>query len=65
MSNEPGRWKLSDLRTMLDDGEGPVMDELIKIADLLENEGNQNFVLGKVIIENDLRGDDGEESDDD
>jgi hypothetical protein len=63
MSDEPGRWKLSDLRTMLDDGEGPVMNELSKIADLLENEGNKNFILGKVIIENDLHKD--EESDND
>lgn len=65
MSNEPGRWKLSDLKRFIDDGDGPVGDELSKIATLLEEEESSNFIFGKVIIENDLINDDDKESDDD
>jgi hypothetical protein len=63
--NEPGRWKLSDLKTFIDDGEGPVADELNKIVKIMEEEHNSNFILGKVIIENDILDDDDDEEDTD
>jgi hypothetical protein len=61
---EPGRWQLSELKQFIDDGDGPIADELNKIVKILEEEKNSNFILGKIIIENDMIEDDDDEEDD-
>ena len=64
-NNDPGRWSLADLMQCLNDSEGPLHEHLTRIANLLETEGNQNFILGKVIIENDLEAEEEEVEEDD
>ena len=61
---DPGNWKLSELHQLIDDGEGPIADELNKIVKIMEEEKNSNFILGKVIITNDMLDDDEDEDDD-
>lgn len=64
--NDPGRWKLSDVKALVEStgDDGAVLETLSKIAKMVEDEQSSNFILGKVIIENDLLDDDDEEDDD-
>lgn len=64
---DSGRWKLSDVKALVDstgDG-GKVLETLANIVQLLEAEQSSNFIIGKVIIENDLLDAEEEENDDD
>lgn len=66
MSNSyqnPGEWKLSDVKALIE-GEtedNPIVEVLSKIFTMTTEEANPNFILGKVVIENDLLDDDEDE----
>jgi hypothetical protein len=61
--NDPGRWSLVDLKQCLENGDGPLYDHLMSISELIEQEKSSNFILAKVIIENDLDDEDADEID--
>lgn len=64
--SEPGEWTLSDLKSLIETStaaDGHIISTLRKIADMMEKEQMSNFILGKVIITNDLSDDEDEEED--
>lgn len=65
---DAGQWRLSDLKNLIEcatAADGHVIDTLRNIVKLMEEEQSTNFILGKVIIENDMLDDDDDEEGDD
>lgn len=70
MTNEDqdaGRWTLSDLKQLLEcatSADGHIVSTLRSIVKIMEEEQNSNFILGKVVIVNDLLEEDEVEDED-
>lgn len=66
--SDPGTWALSDVKNVIEGNPEPdshIVDTLRKIVTIMEDEQSAKFILGKVIIKNDLLDDDEDEDDED
>lgn len=65
MAQDPGQWTLSELQDLVEtvEGDGHIISVLRQIVETLKEEQNPNFILGKVVITNDLLDDEDDEED--
>lgn len=59
--SDPFKWALSDVKNVIEGNPAPdshIIETLRTIVTIMEEEQNSNFILGKVIIENDMLDDD-------
>lgn len=65
MAQDPGQWTLSELQDLVEtvEGDGHIISVLRQIVETLKEEQNPNFILGKVVITNDLLEDEDDEED--